>query len=338
MGFTPVDKKSHVLDKNYAPSPELHSNMLPRLLNSEEALDPSEEPTTELTNRRELEDGADVSRAGQATITDLLAESSAELDALLSETQKIHERSWRVIHSLLRDLELKAWQAVDAAVSGVRDKIHERVTFETSAVLENFNVEADARLAARMDLLLNKASELQRDLEHDIGAFIVRKRQELSEASAVSIREMQDYQSKISINFQKHSEQLLETFKQSLDESTGSIRRVIAELTAQMETQTAQSLDSFGLRLEGIGEDLVSRAEARIKNATQASLDEVLKLARAGLDREITSSLVHILRARVEQVAETLRRPEAVSPPPEARQMEDRTVLQTPNGSDRKIG
>src|SRR5215472_11255710 len=81
-------------------------------------------------------------------ITGSLRASCSELSGLFAETQKIHEQSWRVLQSLLEDLQRKACQAVDDVVSRIGQEIHERANYELAMILENFDVKTEARLAA----------------------------------------------------------------------------------------------------------------------------------------------------------------------------------------------
>jgi hypothetical protein len=49
---------------------------------------------------------------------------------------------------------------VDSAVACARE-IHERVNYQTAMILENFDIEANARLAASLDRTVAKIAEQQ---------------------------------------------------------------------------------------------------------------------------------------------------------------------------------
>jgi vacuolar-type H+-ATPase subunit H len=245
----------------------------------------------------------------QPAVTDLLAKSHFELEALLAETHKIHERSWRVIQSLLQDLELKAWQAVDAAVSGVKNKIHDRLSFETTAVLENFDVEADARLGARIDQLLAKTSEIQRGAERDLSTLVANKREQVIGISARGIKELQQLENSATANLRSEARTQVDAYKETVDTAMNNLRRVVARVSTELESLTGGVLETFQSKLERIGEEVVKQTEQRITDMTQTSLATVVKLAREVLDREISSFLVHTLRERIERLAETFGRP-----------------------------
>src|SRR5262249_29719522 len=96
---------------------EKHSTQTPRGVSTPNDVQSSPAPVDAGMTSSKTSDGADndhdesgvvdssavstprVETAGQSgVLTTVLQASRAELDRLLAETQKIHERSWRVIH------------------------------------------------------------------------------------------------------------------------------------------------------------------------------------------------------------------------------------------------
>ena len=100
-------------------------------------------------------------------LTTILAVSRTVPDRLLAETQSLHERSWRVIYLLLEDLQLRASFAVGASLDRFEDEVRERIKSDIVMMLQNFDIEAGARLTARLDQALATAKQWQYSIEQD---------------------------------------------------------------------------------------------------------------------------------------------------------------------------
>jgi hypothetical protein len=323
-----MNEKSQIPKKGNGDPSENLSNTEPRKLfgSTDDQVDSQ---ITQLTVSIPEESGK-VRHEVEPAVADLLAKSHFELEALLAETHKIHERSWRVIQSLLQDLELKAWQAVDTAVSGVKNKIHDRLSFETTAVLENFDVEADARLAARIDQLLAKTSEIQRGVERELSTLVANKREQVIGISARSVKEMQQLETSVTANLQIEARTQVDAYKETVETAMNNLRRVVARLSTEVESLTGGVLETFQSKLEQFGEEVMKHTEQQITDMTQRSLATAVKLAREVLDREISSFLVHTLRERIDRLAETFGRLNIADSDDKSGQEEAQEELQAP--------
>ncbi len=233
-------------------------------------------------------------------LADLLRASRSELDELLTETQKIHERSWHVIQSLLEDLQLRAWQAVDNAVGGVGQEIHDRVGYETSMILENLDVEAEARLAARLDLVLAKSKERQRGIEQDLAVFVADNEKQFAQMSARALEELQQREGCLRLNLQNEAERKLDEVTKSANEITSNIRRLGESLGSELEQRREQAAQVFESRLEQLWEELAGRAEKRIAEIIQTCTSTMAKQAREIVDREMSEFFIQALRHRLD--------------------------------------
>jgi hypothetical protein len=81
---------------------------------------------------------------------------------LLTKTHEIHEESWRVMQRMFEDMHLKLSQEHQARFANFEKEISERGRYQTAALLDKIDLEAESRLAARLDHVLDKAQEAER--------------------------------------------------------------------------------------------------------------------------------------------------------------------------------
>jgi hypothetical protein len=226
----------------------------------------------------------------------VLQASRAELDRLLAETQDVHERSWRVIHTLLEDSQLRASQAVDACLARFEKEIQDRVSDEISIMLQNFEVEADARLAARLDQALASAKQRQRSIEQDLAVAVVENRKQLDQISTGAADGLWQREQSLFRDLQEEAERQLGELTKNADQISNNVQRLGENLGAELKQRMEEAVQVFESRIEQVWQEVVGRAEQRITEAARTCTIELAKQAREVVDREMSEFLVHALR------------------------------------------
>jgi hypothetical protein len=234
-------------------------------------------------------------------LAELLVKSRSELDGLLAETQTIHERSWRVIQSLLEDLQLRAWRAVDSAVGGVGEEIHDRVNYEISTILEHLDVEAEARLAARLDQAVSKAREQQRSLEKELAVLVGEHEKQISQMSTRASEGLQQREGRLEADLQKNVDRMLNELTKAGDEIINDIRQLGESVSGELEQRRAQTVHGFQSQLEQLWNELARRADERISESIKTCTSTMAKQAREIVDHEMSTFFIQALRHRLDQ-------------------------------------
>jgi F0F1-type ATP synthase membrane subunit b/b' len=226
----------------------------------------------------------------------VLDASRAELDQLLGETQKIHERSWRVIHTLLEDSQLRASQAMDACLVRFEKEIQDRISNEIATMLQNFDVEAGARLTARLDQALATAKQRQRSIEQDLAVAVAENRKQLDQISTGAVDALRQSEQSLLGDLKKEAERQLGEFAKNASQISDNIQQLSDGLSAQLKQRTEEAVGVFQSRMEQVWQQAVERAEERITETAQTCTTELAKQARQVVDREMSEFLSQALR------------------------------------------
>jgi hypothetical protein len=229
-------------------------------------------------------------------LTMVLEASRAELDRLLAETQNLHERSWRAIHTLLEDSQLRASQAVDACLTNVEKDIQARVGSEMAMMLENFELEADARLAARLDQALATAKQRQHSIEQELAVAVAENQKQLDRIATSATDGLRQSQQSLLGDLQKEAERQLAELAQKADQISTGIRHLSDNLGAELKQRTEDAVQVFQSRIEQVWQELAGRAEQRIAESSRTCIAELAQQARQVVDREMSEFLGQVLR------------------------------------------
>ena len=229
-------------------------------------------------------------------LTEVLEASRAELDRLLAETEKIHERSWRVIHTLLEDSQLRASQAVDACLAGFEKEIQNRVNSEMAMMLQNFDVEAGARLAARLDQALATAKQRQRSIEQDLAVAVAENRKQLDQMSTAAADGLRLREQSLLGDLQKEAERQLGELAKNAQQISSNIQHLGESLGTELKQRMEEAVGVFQSRIEQAWQEVVGRAEKRIGETAHTCTVELAKQAREVVDREMSEFLSQALR------------------------------------------
>ena len=226
----------------------------------------------------------------------VLEASRAELDRLLAETQSIHERSWRVIHTLLEDSQLRASQAVDACLARFEKEIQDRVSSVMATMLQNFDVEAGARLAARLDQGLATAKQRQHSIEQDLAVAVAENRKQLDQISTGASDGLRQRAQQLLTDLQKEADRQVGELGKSAHQIRSNIEQLAEHFTKELNKRAEQAVQVFQSRSEQTWQEIVGRAEKRIAETAGTHTAELAKQARQLVDREMSEFLSHALR------------------------------------------
>jgi hypothetical protein len=226
----------------------------------------------------------------------VLQASRTELEQLLANTQRIHERSWRLIHTLLEDSQLRASQAVDACLARFEKEIQDRVSSETAAMLENFDVEAGARLNARLDQAIAAAKQRQHSIEQDLAVAVAENRKQLDQISTGAMDGLRQSQQNLLGDMQREGQRQVGELSKNAMEMSEKIQHLADTLGAELKQSTDEAVRIFHSRIEQVWEEIVGRAEKQIAEMANTCVTELAKQARQVVDQEMSEFLNHVLR------------------------------------------
>src|SRR6516165_1518573 len=122
-------------------------------------------PSAEISEPEAPLRGNSQSAHDSAALLDFFRASRTELEGLLAKSHEIQQESWRNLNSSFEELHSKLFQELEVASATFVSETRRRAQYEASAVLELFDVEASARLSARLDEALAKARAAYEELE-----------------------------------------------------------------------------------------------------------------------------------------------------------------------------
>lgn len=231
-----------------------------------------------------------------AEVTTVLEASRIELDRLLTETQTIHQRSWRIIQTLLEDSQLRASQAVDACLARFEKGIQERISSEMSLSLENLDVEAGARLTARLDQALASAKQRQSSIEQDLAVAVAENRKQLDQISTRAVEGLREREQNLLSDLQKEAETQLARLAATATDISNNLRRLGESAGSELQASVDKAVGAFQSRIEQVWQEMVSRAEKRLAETAQNSTAELAKQARQLVEREMSEFFSNALR------------------------------------------
>ncbi|MBV8771197.1 MAG: hypothetical protein JO166_02535 [Deltaproteobacteria bacterium] len=226
----------------------------------------------------------------------MLEASRAELDRLLAETQSVHERSWGVIHTLLEKSQLKASQAVDASLARFEDEIQERIRGHMAMMLQNFDVEAGARLTARLDQGLATAKQRQHSIEQDLAVAVAENRKQLDQISTGAAEGLRQKGQGLLGDLQREADRHISDLAKNARQISENIQQLADNFGAELKKSTEEAIQIFRSRIEQTWQEMMGQADKRIAETTNTYVAELAKQARQVVNREMAEFLSHALR------------------------------------------
>jgi hypothetical protein len=233
---------------------------------------------------------------GQARVpADLLAEplraSHVALDGLLAKTHEIHEEIWRAVESLLADLHVKLRYECESRIAEFDKEIRERGQYQTATLLDQIDLEAESRLAARVDQALDKAQEAERRGSQMLNEKLEASRASFTEITAGATQELQRRKGAALEDLQTTAVKRLNDLKAEHESNFKALAEKNAEaLNERLVRQADSKFQSFQERLKTLGDEATGQAQARLKSLTEAALAGAADDIRAMITRETSTS------------------------------------------------
>jgi hypothetical protein len=229
-------------------------------------------------------------------LTMVLERSRTELNSLLAETQRIHEQSWRLIYSLLEDSQLKAAQTIETSLAQFEKDVQERISMVAATTLQNFDVEAAARIAARLDQGLASAKQKQHSIEQDLSVAVAENRKQLDQISTGAAEGLRQQAKRLLGDLQRESERRLAELAKQAAQIKSGLEQLADDFSTELAKRTEEAFQSLLSRSEAAWQEIVVRAEKRIAESANKYITELAKQARQVVDREMSEFLSHVLR------------------------------------------
>jgi hypothetical protein len=250
---------------------------------------------------------------GQGAIqSDILVEAvqvtRSALETLLSKTHDIQAESWRLIQSLFEDLHLKLCREFEGRLAGFEKEFHDRGRYQTTALLELVDLEAESRLAARVDEALDKAREGERRGVRSLDDKVEASRTSLAEIANKATQELERQKKTYLDDLQIDAQIYLGELKtQHTTDFRITVQKTEDELSQQFTQKTNDALQAFQERLSETGADIIGRMETRLMALTDTAIARVSSEAETIVTRETSSHLIEVLRGRLDQLMNSLK-------------------------------
>lgn len=239
-------------------------------------------------------------------LTNFLRTSRTELDGLLNRNREIQQESWRVLNSSLEGLLSKLYQELEAASAAFVNETRRRAQYEVSAVLELLDVEASARLSARVDESLAKARAASEEIE-----VTARERTEqngqkmLMKLVNSAVKELQGKTAAMLQSFQGELQANLEESKKTVGQISEQLRET-TEKVANLSNRADKAQEVVDARLTAAAKTVIDETERQIAALSQTALNTLQQQA-ATAHRRTSELVARDLRKRLDQVANALQ-------------------------------
>jgi hypothetical protein len=285
--------------------------------------------TVAASSSGQTDEGSGPVKTHTEALGELLRASRVEFDGLLSKTQEIQERSWQMVQSLFEGLHLRVSREFEDTVASFAREIHDRAAYEASAVLENFDIEARSRLAARVDEALARIQQSGHRMEQELNAGVAENQKELAEISLQAREESQQQQRNLLVNLQDEAKKKFDDLMAStIDETAKNAREMMNALTDELRKCSEQALQAFQVRVESLGAAATSETEKLVATTTKSVLANIAEQTRETFNQEVSEFLIQALHNRLDQLGSALKQT-GTDANPQRREEASETELET---------
>jgi hypothetical protein len=258
--------------------------------------------------------GLSQAAAGPGALSDFFRASLAELGDLLARSHEIQQKSWQNLNASFVELHSKLCQELEAASATFATETRRRAQYEASAVLELFDVEASARLSARLDEALGKARAACEEMEPGLKEAAQQRSQEiLASLFTAAAEELQVKADVMLENFRAELQSSLDAFKSkgAIDVSD-QLRETSALLADNLRNSADKTHEALKVQLTASGKAVIDETEKQIAALSQAALATLRQQAET-VHRRTSEFVARDLRKRLDQVANALQQLDAVN-------------------------
>ena len=241
-------------------------------------------------------------------LTDALRVSRSALDGLLAKTHDVHEQSWHAVQSLFEELHLRLCREYEARVGGFEKEMQERGNYQASALLEQFDVEAEARLDARVDQALDKARDAQRQNNQLLDEKIEASRISLAKITDAAAQELEQQKAAcVDVLHGEAARRLSALKSEDLGEFEKSARARSDALRQDFTKWADDASRHLRERLQHLADEITGQMEKKVLALTEAAIARVSDEVQAVVQRETSTYLIQALRSRIDQLADSLK-------------------------------
>jgi uncharacterized protein YukE len=241
-------------------------------------------------------------------LSDFFRASRTELEGLLAKSYEIQQESWRNLGSSFEELYSKLSQVLEAASTAFANETRRRAQYEVSAVLELFDVEATARLSARLDEALAKARAASEEMETSLKQAAQQRSQEtLANLLTSATAELQAKADVILEGFRAELQSSLDTFKsRSANEVSDQLRETTAHLADDLRNRAEKAHEALSAQLTASGKAVMEETEKQMAALNRAALTTLRQQAET-VHRRTSEFVARDLRKRLDQLADALQ-------------------------------
>jgi hypothetical protein len=238
--------------------------------------------------------------------------SRTELEGLLAKSHEIQQESWRSLNSSFEELHSKLYKELEVASTTLVTETRRRAQYEASAVLELFDVEASARLSARLDEALAKARTAYEEMGLTAKEAAQQRGQEtLANLLTTAAAELQAKANVILEGFRAELQNSLDAFKsKGANEVSVQLRETTAHLADDLRNRAEKAHEALNEQLTASGKAVVEETEKRIAALSQAALATLRQQAET-VHRRTSEFVARDLRKRLDQLADALQQLDA---------------------------
>jgi len=247
-------------------------------------------------------------------LSDFFRASHAELEGLLAKNHEIQQESWRSLNASFEELHSKLYQELEAASTSFVNETRRRAQYEASAVLELFDVEASARLSARLDEALAKARAACEEMELNLKEAAQQRSQEtLANLLTSAAAELQTKADVIREGFRAELQGSLDAFKsKGANEVSDQLRETTAHLADDLRNRAEKAHEALSAQLTASGKAVIEETEKQIAALSQTALATLRQQAET-VHRRTSDFVARDLRKRLDQVADALQQLDAAN-------------------------
>jgi hypothetical protein len=271
---------------------------------------PGAHPVVPPTSNAATKDGAskDAQRPEPAdTLVEALRASRSTLEGLLTKTHEIHEESWRVMQRMFEDMHLKLSQEHQARFANFEKEISERGRYQTAALLDKIDLEAESRLAARLDHVLDKAQEAERQSVRSLDEKTAASRASLVELTSTATQELERQKTASLAELEAQARNRLSDLKNEYANYFENIAKKTADsLSEQFAKRASVASEAFQKRLQTLSEEIMVQLEKKFAALTETTVSRISTEAQAIVARETSTHLIQALHKRLDQLAKSL--------------------------------
>jgi hypothetical protein len=245
-------------------------------------------------------------------LLDFFRASRTEFESLLAKSHEIQQETWRSLNSSFEELHSKLYKELEGTSTALVSETRRRAQYEASAVLELFDVEASARLSARLDEALAKARTAYEEMGLTAKEAAQQRGQEtLANLLTTADAQLQAKADVILEGFRAELQNSLDAFKsKGANEVSDQLRETTAHLADDLRNRAEKAHEALNAQLTESGKAVMEETEKRIAALSEAALATLRQQAES-VHRRTSEFVARDLRKRLDQLADALQQLDA---------------------------